>query len=380
MKKPFHNKKSITALFISLIVAAIAAASALTGCSTSDSNRADSAIEQTVKSSQYDSSEEVSEGSLRKSALETTSAGEDKTTETATADSSVSNETSVSAATAGNIEEAPVLSDIPEYSGSPYTEVNDNWPFFATDGLSDESCKHFSSLDNLGRCGVCYAIIGQDLMPTEERGAIGMVKPSGWHTVKYNGVVDGNYLYNRCHLIGYQLCGENANTKNLITGTRYLNIQGMLPFENMVADYVESTANHVAYRVTPVFEGNNLVASGVLMEAYSIEDSGDGIRFNVFCHNIQPGIEITYSTGESKLSEQYELLESAEDTYNETTTAASSSSSTEETYILNTNTKKFHHSWCSSVNDMKAKNKKEYTGSRDDIINQGYVPCKRCNP
>lgn len=191
------------------------------------------------------------------------------------------------------------LCEIPAYTGKAYTIVNDNIPFFSDSEMSTTSYESYSELDSLGRCGVCVASIGQDIMPTEERGEIGSVKPTGWHTVKYAGIIDGNYLYNRCHLIGFQLAGENANTKNLITGTRNLNVEGMLPFENMVADYVKETGNHVMYRVTPMFEGDNLVANGVLMEAKSVEDSGKGILFNVFCYNVQPGITIDYATGES---------------------------------------------------------------------------------
>ncbi len=195
------------------------------------------------------------------------------------------------------------LSNVAAYSGKPYVEINQNVPYFADSELSTTSYEYYSDLDSLGRCGVCIASVGQDIMPTEKRGDIGSVKPTGWHTIKYAGVVDGNYLYNRCHLIGYQLTGENANTKNLITGTRYLNVEGMLPFENMVADYVKESGNHVMYRVTPVFDGNNLLASGVLMEAKSVEDNGAGILFNVFCYNVQPGVTIDYATGDSSLEE-----------------------------------------------------------------------------
>ena len=192
------------------------------------------------------------------------------------------------------------IDKIPAYSGMAYVEINNNIPYFADDELTTDSYEYYSDLDSLGRCGVCMANIGRDVMPTEERGEIGSIKPSGWQTVKYPGVVDGNYLYNRCHLIGYQLTGENANIQNLITGTRYMNTEGMQPFENKVADYVKETGNHVMYRVTPIFEGDNLVAEGVLMEAESVEDNGKGILFNVFCYNVQPGIAIDYATGESK--------------------------------------------------------------------------------
>lgn len=192
---------------------------------------------------------------------------------------------------------------IPVYSEQAYIEVNNNIPYFGEDEYTIEPFENYSELDELGRCGVAYANICQELMPTEDRGSIGSVKPSGWHTVKYPEVIKDLYLYNRCHLIGFQLAGENANKLNLITGTRYMNVDGMLPFEDMVADYVQETDNHVLYRVTPVFEGENLVADGVLMEAYSVEDSGKGICFCVFVYNVQPGIEINYLTGESKVLE-----------------------------------------------------------------------------
>ena len=192
------------------------------------------------------------------------------------------------------------LDTLPEFrADTPYVELNGNEPAFTEDELTDEAFEYYSDLDALGRCGVAYANICEELMPTEKRGAIGQVKPSGWHTVRYDDLVDGKYLYNRCHLIGYQLAGENANEKNLITGTRYMNVDGMLPFENEVADYVRETGNHVLYRVTPVFEDEDLVAVGVQMEAYSVEDDGAGVCFNVFCYNAQPGVAIDYATGDS---------------------------------------------------------------------------------
>ena len=190
------------------------------------------------------------------------------------------------------------LAAIPAYSGEPYAIVNGNIPYFTASDLTSESFEYYSDLDNLGRCSTAYASVGTDLMPTEKRGSISKVKPSGWQISKYD-FVDGKYLYNRCHLIGYQLTAENANEKNLITGTRYLNVDGMLPFENLVADYVKETDNHVLYRVTPVFEGDNLVASGVLMEAESVEDEGDGVEYCVYVYNVQPGVMINYATGEN---------------------------------------------------------------------------------
>lgn len=192
------------------------------------------------------------------------------------------------------------IGQIPEYSGKAYVTINNNKPNFKEEDKTTKSFEKYSNLDSLNRCGVAYANVSKETMPTEERGRIGMIKPSGWHTVKYNNV-DGKYLYNRCHLIGYQLTGENANEKNLITCTRYMNTVGMLEFENKVANYVKETNNHVLYRVTPIFEGNNLLASGTQMEAYSVEDQGKGISFNVYVYNIQEGITIDYKTGESKL-------------------------------------------------------------------------------
>ena len=190
------------------------------------------------------------------------------------------------------------LENIPAYKDKPYVIINNNNPFFDENMLNENSYEEYSKLDNLGRCGVALANIGKDLMPTKERESIGSVKPTGWHTIKYDNV-EGKYLYNRVHLIGYQLTGENANKRNLITGTRYLNIKGMLPFENMVADYIKETNNHVLYRVTPIFKDDNLVASGVLMEGKSVEDNGDGILFNVYCYNVSPGIKIDYKNGNS---------------------------------------------------------------------------------
>lgn len=251
--------------------------------------------------------------------------------------------------------------EVPEYSGSPYAVLNNNIPFFDKKDLPAESFEYYSELDELGRCGIACANIGRDLMPTKEREGIGQVKPSGWHTVKYDNV-DGNYLYNRCHLIGYQLSGENANEKNLITGTRYMNADGMLPFENMVADYVRETGNHVLYRVKPVFEGKDLLACGVLMEGWSVEDRGDGICFNVFVYNVQPDIVIDYAGGDSYPAEK------------------SASSAAPADYILNLNTKKFHDPDCGSAEQTAEKNKQAYSGNREDVIAMGYAPCKECNP
>ena len=274
---------------------------------------------------------------------------------------------------AGNqTQESFSVDSLPAFDGStPYVEVNGNKPYFGADELTTEPFERYSSLDAYGRCGAAYANICRQLMPTEERGEIGQIKPSGWHVVKYNDLIDGNYLYNRCHLIGYQLAGENANEKNLITGTRYLNVSGMLPFEDMVADYVERTDGHVLYRVTPVFVGEELVARGVRMEALSVEDNGKGICFHVFCYNCQPGINIDYMTGESRVTD--DGGQAAENGQGQPTGG-------NVTYILNTNTHKFHNPGCSSVADMKESNKIYFSGTRDEAIAGGYDPCKRCNP
>ena len=254
------------------------------------------------------------------------------------------------------------LDAVPAYSGEPYVAVNDNVPYFTEDDLTTESYEYYSDLDAFNRCGVTMASIGPDLMPTEEREAIGQVKPTGWVTAKYDSV-DGKYLYNRCHLIGFQLTGENANERNLITGTRAMNVEGILPFENMTADYIKETGNHVLYRVTPIFVEEEMVARGVLMEGRSVEDEGEGLEFCVYAYNNQPGIEIDYATGESWLDPEEEGEAGAE-----------------TAYVLNTSSKKFHLPSCGGVEDIKASNRSDYTGTREDVIAAGYDPCGRCKP
>ena len=198
------------------------------------------------------------------------------------------------------------LADVPAYAGMPYAVINNNEPLFEGDDLEfHEAYEFYSELDELGRCGYAIACVGKELMPTEPRESISHVKPSGWVQAEYD-IVDGKSLYNRCHLIGFQLTGENANKQNLITGTRYMNVEGMLPFENMIADYIKETGNHVIYRVTPIYEGDNLVATGVLLEARSLEDFGEELYFHVFVYNVQPGIIIDYATGESRLDPNYQ--------------------------------------------------------------------------
>jgi len=281
-----------------------------------------------------------------------------------------------------------------------YAVIEDNIPQFPVEDMGTTAFETYSEQDSLGRCGVAYANICRELMPTEERGAIGHIRPSGWHTVKYDCIAD-RYLYNRCHLIGFQLAGENDNEKNLITGTRYMNVEGMLPFENQVADYVEATGNHVLYRVTPRYEGNNLVADGVRMEAYSVEDHGAGVCFDVFVYNKQPGISIDYATGESYESGETwsvgnnntidangEIEDSNTSVSNATETDNKSAENEQQQvfetvgtdYIVNKNTEKFHYPSCSSVDDMKEENKLYFNGLREQLIDQGFVPCKRCNP
>ena len=302
------------------------------------------------------------------------------------------------------------LDAIPAYDGRAYVAVNNNEPFFTDSDMTTTAFENYSDLDSLGRCGVAYANICKDIMPTEERGKIGMIKPSGWHTVKYD-VIKDRYLYNRCHLIGYQLAGENANPKNLITGTRYLNVEGMLPFENLVADYVNNTGNHVLYRVTPMFSGSNLVANGVLIEAKSVGDNGGGILFNVYCYNVQPGVGINYENGDSWLdgtapqeqsaqtgaaqnggsqsSDGSQAGASAGDTGSSgsiTGSAASGSdtspaensvsdSSNSKTMVHITATgKKYHRAGCRTLK------KSDTEVTLDEAKSMGLSPCGICNP
>lgn len=302
------------------------------------------------------------------------------------------------------------LDAIPAYDGKAYVAVNNNEPFFMDSDMTTTAFENYSDLDSLGRCGVAYANICKDIMPTEERGKIGMIKPSGWHTVKYD-VIKDRYLYNRCHLVGYQLAGENANPKNLITGTRYLNVEGMLPFENLVADYVNNTGNHVLYRVTPMFSGSNLVANGVLIEAKSVEDNGGGILFNVYCYNVQPGVGINYENGDSWLDGTTPQEQSAQtgaaqnggsqssdgsqagasagdtgssgsitgsaasgsDTSPEENSVSDSSNSKTMVHITATG-KKYHRAGCRTLK------KSDTEVTLDEAKSMGLSPCGICNP
>ena len=252
--------------------------------------------------------------------------------------------------------------DIPDYSGKPYIVINNNAPDFKQSELKAKPYEHYAELDRYGRCRESVACIGKELMPKDERETISEVKPTGWHSIRFS-FIDGESLYNRCHLIGFQLTGENANEKNLITGTRFLNIEGMLPFENMTAEYIRETGNHVLYRVTPIYSGTELVARGVQMEAYSVEDVGRGLCFNVFCYNVQPNVKIDYKTGE------------AEATVKETTTKK-----IEAAYVINKKSGKIHRPDCSGVKTMSDKNKLFSNESVDELIAEGYTPCGECKP
>lgn len=264
--------------------------------------------------------------------------------------------------------DVPTYSDsvlnVPSFAGEPFVVINDNNPEFTENELTQKAYEYYSELDSYGRCGYAMACVGIELMPTEERESISSVKPSGWVQAQYSWV-DGDSLYNRCHLIGFQLTGENANKQNLITGTRYMNVEGMLPFENMIADYIKETGNHVLYRVTPVYDANNLVARGVQLEAASVEDKGAGICFNVYVYNNQPGVIIDYATGESR----------AENSDNNDKTDSSVSN-----YILNTSSKKFHTSTCAQAKAISKDNVKAFSGTKDELLAEGYTAGKCCNP
>lgn len=346
---------------------------ALTGCTSSGGGKATSGIKQTVDN-----------------AVDVTEESEEETQPTEKPTEAV------------NTTKPLTLADIKPFSGSPYVVINGNQPDFADSEITTKSYEFYSPLDSLGRCGYAMASLSKDTMlkDDEKRGDIGKVTPTGWINNKYDTeIVKGGYLYNRCHLIGWQLSAENANRQNIITGTRYMNNEGMLPFENMIADYIKDTGNHVMYRVTPMFDGNNLVASGVHLEAYSVEDSGEGICVNVFFYNVQDGVIIDYATGENKLANppveddggnddafgddvnNGEGGDSGNDNAGGENGGDSSGNEQEQTtYILNTNSKKIHYPDCPSVGKMSDKNKAEYTGSVSDKLAEGYTTCGTCNP
>jgi len=279
------------------------------------------------------------------------------------------------------------LADLPEYAGEPAVVLNDNIPNFTGEDKAFTG-QSFTPLDLLGRCGPAIALVGPETLPEEERGPIGMIKPSGWHTVKYD-FIDGKYLYNRCHLIGYQLTGENANEENLVTGTRYLNTQGMLPYENAVADYVRETGNHVLYRATPIFEGADLLCSGVELEGWSVEDEGAGVCFHVYAYNVQPGVVIDYATGESWEADEPtpagtetvpSVLPVEETLASEPPTEPSPAETAQPNYVLNVKSGKFHRPDCPGAETMSGKNREDWYGDRETLMEQGYTPCGTCKP
>lgn len=369
-KKPFYKKWWVIAIAAIVVISAIGDSDD----NSSDDVSASSNIQTRVESSSTSTSTESQES-------------EDASAES---DVLISEQDQVTQEPKLVQASSPIISlnSIQPYTGNAYISVNDNNPYF-TDSEKEQTIafETYSDLDSLGRCGVAYANICKEIMPTEERGEIGQVKPSGWHTVKYD-CVDGKYLYNRCHLIGFQLAGENANEKNLITGTRYLNIDGMLPFENMVDDYVDETSNHVLYRVTPIFEGSNLVADGVLMEGYSVEDSGDGICFCVFAYNVQPGVAIDYATGDSSENQtdssnqpeapaqttQPETQTPAEQTPTVTQSQPAQTENKNTTVYITKSGTKYHCDGCSSLSKSKIEI------SLIEAKTKGYEPCSKCNP
>lgn len=275
-------------------------------------------------------------------------------------------------ATQPNPAKLPItLADIPQFSGQPYVEINNNVPFFEENEKTTNAFQHYFELDELGRVTMAYGSLGQEILPEEERGDISSIHPTGWVQNRYECIKDGQALYNRCHLIAFSLSGQNANPKNLMTGTRYMNVKGMQPFESKTLDFIRNTNMHVMYQVTPMFDGDNLVANGVLMQAKSVEDNGQGLSFNVFCYNVQPGVGIDYKTGENWLEE------------NLSTTSASNPSQSDQQakdYVLNTRSHKFHDPSCDSVSDMAPRNRQDVHESKESLLAQGYSPCQRCNP
>ncbi len=362
------NKKLKSLLSILCLIAILL--SSFAGCGSEQFDETTTEIIETTIESQ------ITENETNKDITEASEAEkkEEKTTEKET-------EKGNKPQSVGDDSSKVVLSEIPAYSGRPYVVINDNVPSFNKYELTTKGYETYASLDNLGRCGGAVASCGREIMPKpeEERGSISAVKPSGWVQAQYD-CVSGKYLYNRCHLIGWQLSAENANKRNLITGTRYMNTEGMLPFENMVADYIRETDNHVAYRITPIYDGSDLVAKGVQMEAYSVEDDGDGICFNVFCYNVQPGVEIDYTTGKSWSAEGVGVTQKPADDYASWVDVETTKQTNVITgqYVLNTNTKKIHKTHCHHINRMNESNKQSYSGSIDDLYSQGYTTCGTC--
>lgn len=371
------NSKLKSLLSIFCLIAVLFSAVTLTGCDSESTYEATTeSVDFTVEAFSEDDKEAEDDQRIDTENEEDEEATTEKETEKVNKSESVGDESQSKA----------VLSKIPEYSGKAYYVINDNIPSFNKYELTTKGYETYASLDSLGRCGGAVASCGKEIMPgeNEERGSISSVKPSGWVQAQYD-CVSGKYLYNRCHLIGWQLSAENANARNLITGTRYMNTEGMLPFENMVADYIKETNNHVAYRITPIYDGNDLVASGVQMEAYSVEDDGEGICFNVFCYNVQPGVEIDYSTGRSWASgssmattKKQTAVAVVETTKQQVKTTKNTVSY--DTYVYSSKSDKFHYPSCRYAKTIKAENYCEYTGDRQGMLNKGYSPCKNCSP
>jgi DNA-entry nuclease len=286
-------------------------------------------------------------------------------------------ETSAEPADTGESDADIFLAAIPDWSGEPYCEVNGNVPDFAEEEIWTSTQESLDPLDGLGRCGTANSCIGLDGMPDKPRGSISEIHPTGWHTDTYDNVEGGN-LYNRCHLIAHKLSGDDAVARNLITGTSYMNRKGMLPFEDRIEEYVKSTGNHVMYRVTPIFKGEELVARGVHMMAVSVEDKGEGLAFNVFCYNVQPGIEIDYATGDNKPAENMPPEAGSSEAQADEEAGAEEPEVRE--YVLNINTKKFHYPECDSVKLMKDKNKEFAEATRDEVMARGFDPCGNCHP
>ena len=356
------------ALFLSVVMLF-----SLVGCSLDSSNYTNSSSGYQTESSSSieDSSNKTEQSSTDQTESPSTTTNSNSQTESPTTTSKPTENTNNSTGVGTGTATAVNPSTLPAYSGTAYAVVNGNQPNFSASELTTKGYEKYSSLDSRGRCGVALASCGKEIMPgaNEERGSISSIKPSGWVQAKYSGI-SGGYLWNRCHLMGWQLSAENANKQNLITGTRYMNINGMLPFENMVADYIRETGNHVAYRITPIFEGSNLVCSGVQMEAYSIEDEGDGICFNVYCYNVQPGITINYATGESS-GPSSETTETPSTSTEQNDNNDNQASSGEMVWIPKSGKKYHSHSGCSNMSNPSQVTKEE-------AEDRGYTPCKKC--
>ena len=359
-----------TTQFIALFLSVVMLFS-LAGCGLDDYNYTDDPLSQSTTLSSNIGTNDSTEGTNNDTQGENSSTGTATDSSQNTKNPNTSENPNDTESVGTGIASAVDPSLLPAYSGSAYTVVNGNQPNFSASDLTTKGYEKYSSLDNLGRCGVALASCGKELMPgaNEKRGSISNIKPSGWVQAKYDGI-SGGYLWNRCHLLGWQLSAENANRQNLITGTRYMNINGMLPFENMVADYIRETGNHVAYRVTPIFEGNNLVCSGVQMEAYSIEDEGESICFNVYCYNVQPGITINYATGDSS-GPSSETTETQKPSTGQNDSNDNQVSNGEMVWIPKSGKKYHSNSGCSNM-----KNPAQVT--KEEAEDRGYEPCKKC--